>query len=363
MRFLIDDKPINQLLLDPNNFRFLDLPQWRRRQSGRFHDLPVQDATLRLLESISRYNLNELRQSFLSNGYVKLERIVVVPYEHCEGYYLVVEGNRRIAALKTLLRDNLEGTLTLTQDQINDFSTVPVAILQPEGEPLLSARRVIMGIRHVAGPQEWGAYQQAYLILQLVDEEGQQIDDVARHLNVSVVEARRRYRAIRALKSMENDELYSSVAKPEFYRFFHELISLPNVREFFSWNQDETTFRDQEKAHQFYELIEPREPGSTPKLRTFIDVRQLRQVIGNSAAEAALLDPDQPLSAALALAQANQIAQVTSDIVNEARRFRRVLEDAQIDAVSGLSIENIQFLEELASLISSRIEQCRWLVQ
>lgn len=357
MRFDIDEKPIDQLLLDPNNYRFIDLHQWRPRQSNRFHNASVQESTLRLFESIARYNLNELRRSILANGYVRLERIVIVPYQHASNYYLIVEGNRRVAALKTLLRDNNDGVLSLTPEQVEDFTTVPVAILDPEEDELISATRIIMGIRHIAGPQEWGAYQQALLILQLVDDEGQDFADVSKHLNLSDRETRRRYRAMRALKAMENDEVYSSVAKPEFYRLYNELISIPDVREFFSWDHDSATFQDQEKARQFYEMLEPLEAESSAKLRTYLDVRRLREIIGNPRAESALLDPEQPLSAAMALVQADVGAQAAADIMTEARRFWTVMEDTQIDALTNLSSDDIIFLDELSNLILSRTEQ------
>lgn len=359
MRFEPADKTVDELLLDPNNYRFLDLPSWRKRQRQRFHDPGVQEATLRLFESTPSYNLIELRESILANGYVRLERLVIIPYEHAEGYYLVIEGNRRVASIKTLLRDNAQGVLTLTADQVTDFTTIPVAILHPGEEGIIAAERVLMGIRHIAGPQEWGAYQQAYLILQLVDEEGQQFDDIARHLGLSATETRRRYRAIRALQSMQNDEMYANVAKPQFYRFFHELVSLPAVREFFFWDHDSAVFQNQDRARQFYEMIEPLESGFTPKLRTFLDVRQLRVIIGNSAAESALLDPDQTLASAIARAQPDESMQLTTDLINEARRFHRVLETTQIEALSGLSVEDVQLLEELENLISARLEQHR----
>ncbi len=362
MKFDICDISIEKLIIDPNNYRFLDLSQWTRRQKNRYHNQPVQDATIKLLESVARYNLNELRKSFLANGYVRFERIVVTPYNCAEGYFLVVEGNRRIAAIKTLLRDNNEGVITLTEEQVKDFSIIPVAILDPEEQGLIAAERVIMGIRHIAGPQEWGAYQQAYLILQLVDEEGKDFDEIARHLNLSAMDTRRRYRAIRALKAMQNDEMYSKAAKPEYYRLFNELISLPKVREFFSWDNETATFNDEDSARQFFELIEPLESDISAKLKTYIDVRKLRGIIGNSNAEAELLDPEQPLSVAIAKSQPELGVQEAPDLINEAKRFNKVLNEAQIEALTSISEEDIRFLEELISLISSRIEQYQKLV-
>jgi len=362
MKFKVTDISIDKLLLDPNNFRFLDLPQWTRRQKNRFHNQTVQDATLKLLETIPRYNLNELRKSFLSNGYVRFERIVVTPYAYSKKHYLVVEGNRRVAAIKSLLRDNKEGVITLTEEQVSDFQSIPVAILDPEKEGFIAAERVIMGIRHIAGPQEWGAYQQAYLILQLVDEEGLDFDEIAKHLNLSVNDTKRRYRAIRALKAMENDEMYSKAAKPEYYRLFNELTSSPTVREFFSWDHDGAKFTNEDKARQFFELIQPLESDYPAKLSTYIDVRRLRDVIGNNAAEAALLDPEQPLSSVMAKCQPAPGSELVSDLINEAKRFNKALNDARVEALTNLKKEDISLLEELSSLIQSRIDQYKKLV-
>jgi hypothetical protein len=42
--------------------------------------------------------LTELKNSILANGFLDFERIVVQPYEPVDGLFLVIEGNRRVAA-------------------------------------------------------------------------------------------------------------------------------------------------------------------------------------------------------------------------------------------------------------------------
>jgi len=80
-----------------------------------------------------------------------------------------------------------------------------------------------MGIRHITGPREWGAYQQAKLVKELHDEEGQDFGSIGEHLGISTVEVARRYRAMSALNEMEKDELYGEQFDPDFYRLFHVL--------------------------------------------------------------------------------------------------------------------------------------------
>ena len=61
--------------------------------------------------------------------------------------------------------------LDLTEEQLASFKKIPCAILKVDKENTRHAERVIMGIRHITGPREWGAYQHAQLIQQLHDEE------------------------------------------------------------------------------------------------------------------------------------------------------------------------------------------------
>ncbi len=98
---------------------------------------------------------------------------------------------------------------------------------------------------------------------------------------------------MRALQFMESDDLYAGRAEPKFYRLFHELISLPIVRERFGWDAKSASFSDATLAKEFFELIAPHSDyDATPKIATYQDVRKLRNVVGHVKAEASLLDPE-----------------------------------------------------------------------
>lgn len=303
LRFRSKDIDLDDLLLDPNNYRFLDNPNYKKKIKTRYHLENVQEVTLRLLEQDKRYQLAELKKSIMANGYVPMERIIVVPYKYKDGSYLVIEGNRRVAALKSLLQEHDESVIELDSRDITSFKRIPCAILETPEEFLQHAERVIMGIRHIAGPKAWGAYQQAQLVLELHDTEGYDFKNIGEHLGISTVEVARRYRAMKALKNMEEDDLYAEKADPDFYRLFHELVSLPDVRSRFGWDSNQDTFTDVERAREFYELIAPRDDDGEPKLKTYSDVRKLKFIVGHAEAESVLLDPDSSFSEALNAAQ------------------------------------------------------------
>ena len=105
---------LRSLLLHPNNYRFLDNPDYKNRLETGYHNAAVQDATMRLLERGHRYEIKALRNSILANGYERMERIAAIPYEHADAKYLVLEGNRRVASLNSLLRNGEEQVSSLT---------------------------------------------------------------------------------------------------------------------------------------------------------------------------------------------------------------------------------------------------------
>ena len=357
LKFLSRTLRIQDLLLDPNNYRFLDNPDYRRKLANKYHQSTVQETTLRMLERGHIYQIRGLRDSILANGYVPMERVIVIPYEYAATTkYLIVEGNRRVAALKTILRDEVEGSIALTTEQKKQFLKIPCAILEAENASLKEAERVIMGIRHIVGPREWGAYQQAQLIYELVEEQGRQYSDIAQHIGMSRVEVGRRYRALTALKKMDSDDEYADEAEPEFYRLFHELVSLPNVRTRFGWDHDNAEFRDVTKAREFFELIAPQDPDMEPTLKTYADVRKLKLIMGNSQAEAALFDPDQNLRDALAHVEPKDPRSSTTQFSLELVRFRQLLDELSVDTLRSLSPDDIASMQEIASVVSDRID-------
>jgi hypothetical protein len=339
--FEAQDISVSKLLLDPNNYRFLDRKKFKKKSANRFHEDLVQRATLESLEQ--SYQLDELKHSIITNGYVPMERIIVIRYPAKSGYFLVVEGNRRVASLKSILKEQSDGVRELTATQKTSFSKIPCAVLISSGTILKHAERIIMGIRHIAGPKEWGAYQQALLVSELKDDEHLEFKEIGETLGISSVEAARRYRAIGALKQMEADELFSKYAEPAFYRLFHELVALPEVRLRFGWSWEKSSFIDMEKARQFFELI-CGDAKNDPKLKTYGDVRKLKSVVGHPKAEDSLFDTDESLSEAIRIGEQGRKSVDASDLLNEAKAS---LAGIGVLQAQKLSKKDIDVIDEL----------------
>ena len=117
----------SDLLLDPNNLRFQDSSDFLRAAENRFHEPNVQDqAYKRLRES---ENLVDLKRSILRNGYIPVEQIIARPYAHLDGKYIVIEGNRRTAAVRWILEDHSAG-VEIAPEVLASFERLPTVVAE-----------------------------------------------------------------------------------------------------------------------------------------------------------------------------------------------------------------------------------------
>jgi hypothetical protein len=294
-----------QLLLDPNNYRFHDLDGYRpvinRR---RYADAQVQARALGLLQSTPEFGLQALKDSILTNGFVPLEQVVVEEYDTSNGKrrYLVVEGNRRIAAIRSLLNEIQSSSITVPADIVDTFRKFRAFELQGTEDERTAFKQVLMAIRHVAGIREWGPYQQAKLVAEMYEKGQHQFSTVAQAIGMRANEVARRYRAIKALGQMENDDEFGEYASPKLYAAFQEAISSPLVRDWLGWSDETYRAESAENRRNFYELLIPQTvDGETypPKLRDVRQVRKLKDIVNKPLATSILLDPEKGLEEAM----------------------------------------------------------------
>ena len=98
----LESRPLSldKLFLDPNNPRFSS-ERDKPTPEMKIPDLKIQEKTQKRIEE---FGVKEVRDSILRNGFLPMDRIVVRPINGHGEKYVVVEGNRRLAALKSLHR-------------------------------------------------------------------------------------------------------------------------------------------------------------------------------------------------------------------------------------------------------------------
>ncbi len=295
----------SQLLLDPNNYRFHDLPGYRKVSRPRYAETGVQERALQFLTETKSFDLSALRDSIKSNGFVPFEQIVVEVYKPDDEppLYLVVEGNRRAAAIKTLLADHTGGAITLTPAVLATIDDISVIEITGSDAERKKYQKTLMAIRHVAGTREWGPYQQARLVVEMYDNEEHAFGPVAQRIGVSAREVARRYRASKALEQMEEDEEFGDNAEPKLYSFFHEAVSQPKVREWLNFSDQTYRAENEENRRIFYELLSPREvegERKEPKLQfANRQVRLLKDIVDKPIPLKILMDPEKTFEEAV----------------------------------------------------------------
>jgi hypothetical protein len=348
-----DEISPERLLLDPNNYRFQDTEGFVYAADNRFHERSVQLHTFERLKK--EENLILLKTSILQNGFVPVERIVVRPYGHVENLWVIIEGNRRVAAAKWIINDQDAGANILDY-VIESIAELPVIVVEEELHDDVF-RASLMGIRHVSGIKPWGSYQRSKLVVAMIDDLNLEASEVANRLAMRTQEVNRRYRAFKALQQMQEDEEFGGLANPSMYLLFHEALALPIVRDWLGWNENEHIFETVDNLYQFYGLITPHidEEGSesTPKITTFAQVRELRNILPKPDARRLLLDPNHSIEDAIALAKHDELAR---EWVTDISVAINALNNMSVSQLKILSDMDLELLQHLADVVNERIE-------
>lgn len=267
---------LESIFLDPNNPRFTDITA-KVSDTRTVEDAVQSDAMVR----ISKEGVEELIGSILHNGFLPLDRVVVRELSGLDGKYVVVEGNRRIAALKTIQKridtaqiDESEFSAEYQQDLKS--KTRKIACLVYIGSDTSDIAWILQGIRHISGIRDWTPAQRAELVSREIDDNGLKPRQVAQMLGITTNQVNRLYRANRGLKQMFNDDEFGSRAKKEYFTLFEEAHNKRNIRRWLDWKSEEEVYSNEANLHIFYELISP-DPDNGNKRRIH-DPRQMNSL-------------------------------------------------------------------------------------
>ncbi|PJF20517.1 MAG: hypothetical protein CUN56_15770, partial [Phototrophicales bacterium] len=150
------------------------------------------------MDMVSDWTLDELAQSYLENGGFWLHEALLVVNEELYGAtrLVVVEGNRRLAALK-YLNDAYQGNPASRKwQEISESAEPPPNLFTEVPYILVNSREKIqafLGFRHVTGIKQWDADEKAYFIAKLIDEQEMTYTQVMRQIGSKTPAVRRHY--------------------------------------------------------------------------------------------------------------------------------------------------------------------------
>jgi hypothetical protein len=201
---------IDNFLLDPKNPRL-----------GR-HNIASGMLQPAILDVMMDWSLEEIAVSLLESGFWPQEALIVVkevvPGKRTPGL-VVVEGNRRLAALKMIARAKAgESVPSKWKELVRGYPAAAFErltqieyILKPTRKDVLA----YLGFRHVTGIKEWNPAEKAEFIAKLIEEEGLTYEQVRKRIGSKTPAVRQNYISYRVLLQMENQAEDVDVGKVE----------------------------------------------------------------------------------------------------------------------------------------------------
>lgn len=258
----------------------------------------------RLGMTLERFHgLQPLIDSLAALGYVPVDQIVV--YEAEPSKFVILEGNRRVSAMKRIIYDNWRHARNDPADVLDTFRSLDVLVLQGNQDTLVKDTFLLQGVRHVAGIRSWGPYQQARMVYACVVEKGLTYKETGASIGLSAARASSMLHAYLGIKQMEEHPKFGVKARPDLYSHFDQAYKQQPVRDWLGWDKNTRRYAHTAQVERFYALIlGDEEAGQRPMAAVEVrdvlpgilenDVARHRLFVGElSVAQASSLVPQQ----------------------------------------------------------------------
>ncbi len=282
---------LDQLMLDPNNYRLDE--GFEERQFTDDDVIELQDDTKKKLR---KSNISELEASIKKNGFLEVDRIVVRKLidnspSSDKKKYLVVEGNRRTAAFKSVMDNYWDSDIgsylsDTPPNLIEKSKDIKVVLVEGDREQIEDYSQRLMGIRHVSGPRQWGGYQSAKLIHDMYDPDGgNDYPVIGELLGMRKNETKQKHEAYLAFKQMQKDEKYGSRANTRLFSLFVEMVSAHSAFkvEWLGWDEKSQCFSNSTNLRRIYKAI-TKDSDGVAEIKNPTDMRKVSHIIRNEIA-------------------------------------------------------------------------------
>lgn len=269
-------KHIKNLLLDPNNYRFIDRPDYKPVADDQVADIRVQQRTMNFVAGKNNENISDLITSFKTNGFLDIDQIQA---KKVGENYLILEGNRRVTTLKYLYDEFIKGNDVgkLTE---SDFKSIDLVEITDE-DPV--QHLITMGLHHISGKKRWSAVNEAQLIHDLIYKYGKQEDEVCNALAINKQALRRSVRTLSLIEQYKDSDFGDQFQTP-MYSIFEAVVASPAMKQWIGWNDDEYEATNTTNLERFFSWIskseetEVNEIGEETKATKEPIITQYRQI-------------------------------------------------------------------------------------
>jgi hypothetical protein len=217
-----DHIELDKLFLDASNPRLAEL--------GISKDASQPELLKALWDEMA---VEEVAMSIAYSGYFEHEPLFVE--NSGDGTYVVIEGNRRLAAVKLLvdasLRQKVKATKlpAISSARAEELAKLPVIVTTREE----SWR--YLGFKHVNGPATWGSYAKAQYIAHVHNSYDVPLEDIAAQIGDGNSTVLRMYRGLMIVEQAERAKVFarSDIAKNKFsFNYIYTGMDYPGITSF-----------------------------------------------------------------------------------------------------------------------------------
>ena len=275
-------------------------------------------------------DVRELVMSIAGSGFFPHEPIIVA---NEDSKNVVIEGNRRLAAVKLLLEPDLVGALNVDVPEISHSARLALQELPIVSDTRESAWHYL-GFKHVNGPAKWSSYAKSRYIAKVHREFKVPLEDIARQIGDTHKTVQRLYRGLMVLEEADDLKVFSRDDRWNRHFSFSHLytgIDYDGISSFIGL-RPETDESDKpvpiDNKEELRELLRwlygSKKEDTRPVIRSQNpDLRNLDTVLSNREAVAAL-------RAGRELAHAVEISRPASNVFEESlHAAKRDLEKAR----------------------------------
>ena len=242
-------------------------------------------------------DVREVMLSIAASGFFRHEPLIVAE-EH--GKNVVIEGNRRLAAVRILLKPALAEPLKADIPVITAEAKAALAELPTVLGTRYDAWRYL-GFKHVNGPAKWSSYAKSQYIGDVHRNFNIRLEDIARQIGDTHRTVQRLFRGLMVIEQAERLQVFSREDRWQNHFSFSHLytgIGYPGISDFIGLRPETDEDQDPapiEKKQELRELClwlygSKREETPPVIQKQNPHLRQLDAVVSNREALAALRD-------------------------------------------------------------------------
>lgn len=298
--------------------------------------------------------VEEIVLSIKASGFFKNEPLIGIKEN---GKNIIIEGNRRLAAIKCILHPEYADIIEFNKDTIavaeevkETLKRIPVIFVNNRKEAWK-----FIGFKHINGPAKWGSYAKAQYISQIRNEFGISLDEIALQIGDTNKTVQKLYQGLQVIEQAENIGKFDrrDIQAPRLY-FSHLYTGLgyDGIRDFLSLKNipEDTKNPIPEKKYDNLENILTWLYGSKRKEQSRLiqsqnpDLKYLDAIVKNKEAVLALKDN-------VSLIQAYDISQPKNETFEQnLLEAKRALQKAQSYLTEGFDGRDEGLLRQAATV-------------